>query len=90
MLKTLRQIARVGIVTENPPLADDGLRVREALERIQSAAGELEQRIGEVDSAFGSDQRGRVGLLPGVVLTVQSATQIVLAPVGAVAQELSE
>lgn len=51
---------------------------------------QLMQRIGEVDSAFGSDQRGRVGLLPGVVLTVQSATQIVLAPVGAVAQELSE
>ena len=33
MLKTLRQIAKVGIVTENPPLADDELRVREALER---------------------------------------------------------
>lgn len=49
----------------------------------------LINRIGDVDAAFGHDQRGRVGLLPGVVLTVQSATQIVLAPVGAVAQELS-
>ena len=32
MLKTLRYIARVGIVTEPPPSADDGLRVREALQ----------------------------------------------------------
>ena len=49
----------------------------------------LMARIGEVNAAFGSDETGRVGLLPGVVLTVQSATQIILAPVGAVAQELS-
>jgi Ni,Fe-hydrogenase III small subunit len=33
MLKTLKQIARVGIVTEEPPPAEQGLRVREALER---------------------------------------------------------
>jgi len=33
MIKTLRQIARVGIVTESPPAADDELRVRDALER---------------------------------------------------------
>lgn len=50
---------------------------------------QLMQRIGEVDQAFGADQTGRVGLLPGVVLTVQSATQIVLAPVAVVAEELT-
>jgi len=50
---------------------------------------QLMNRIGDVDAAFGSDQRGKVGLLPGVVLTVQSATQIVLRPVGAVAEELA-
>jgi Ni,Fe-hydrogenase III small subunit len=33
MLKTLRQIAKVGIVTESPPLAEEELRVRKALER---------------------------------------------------------
>jgi len=33
MLKTLRQIARVGIVTENAPAAEVELRVRVALER---------------------------------------------------------
>ena len=40
MLKTLRQIARVGIVTESPPLPDEELRVRDALERnIQRVLG---------------------------------------------------
>ena len=32
MLKTLRQIHRVGIATEPPPDSDDALRVREALQ----------------------------------------------------------
>ena len=32
MLKTLRQIATIGIATEPPPKPDDSLRVREALE----------------------------------------------------------
>ena len=32
MLKTLRQIARIGIVTEPPPPAEDGLRIREVLQ----------------------------------------------------------
>ena len=45
-------------------------------------------RIGEVDSAFVDDSRSRVGLLPGVVLTVQNATRIVLAPVTAIAYEV--
>lgn len=40
MLKTLRQIARTGLVTEPPPPADDALRVREALEaRIRTVLG---------------------------------------------------
>lgn len=40
MLKTLRQIAKVGIVTEAPPVADDDLRVREALQqRIREVLG---------------------------------------------------
>ena len=49
----------------------------------------LLNRITDVNAAFGADERGRVGLLPGVVLTVQSATEIILAPVGAVAEELT-
>ncbi len=40
MLKTLRQVARVGIVTEAPPAPDDELRVRRSLERrIQQVLG---------------------------------------------------
>lgn len=41
-------------------------------------------RIADVDAAFDSDRRGRVSLLSGVVLTVQGATRIVLAPVAAI------
>lgn len=40
MLKTLRQIARVGLITEPPPDADPSLRVRTALEeRIREVLG---------------------------------------------------
>jgi Ni,Fe-hydrogenase III small subunit len=40
MLKTLHKIARTGIVTEAPPLADADLRVREALQqRIREMLG---------------------------------------------------
>jgi Ni,Fe-hydrogenase III small subunit len=40
MLKTLRQIAAVGIATESPPQGDESLRVREALQaRILSILG---------------------------------------------------
>ena len=40
MLKTLRQIAAVGIVSEPPPATDDSLRLREALQqRIVSVLG---------------------------------------------------
>lgn len=40
MLKTLRQIASIGIVTEAAPAADDSLRVRDGLqERIRAVLG---------------------------------------------------
>jgi Ni,Fe-hydrogenase III small subunit len=40
MLKTLRQIAAIGIVTEPPPAADESLRVRETLqEQIRLVLG---------------------------------------------------
>ena len=40
MLKTLRQIASIGIVTEPPPQADDSLRIREGLQdRIRFVLG---------------------------------------------------
>ncbi|MCO6384177.1 MAG: alpha/beta fold hydrolase [Vannielia sp.] len=42
-------------------------------------------RVTEVDSAFGRDNAGRTGLVPGTILTVQSATSIILSPVTALA-----
>lgn len=41
----------------------------------------LLSRISDVDIALARDRTGRTGLLPGVALTVQNATQIVLSPV---------
>ncbi|WP_136644850.1 alpha/beta hydrolase [Tabrizicola sp. YIM 78059] len=37
-----------------------------------------------IDQAFKADARSRIGLLPGLVLTVQNATKVVLAPVEAI------
>jgi esterase/lipase superfamily enzyme len=41
--------------------------------------------IANIDAAFRAEAAGRVGLLPGVVLTLRSATAIILSPVEAVA-----
>lgn len=45
-------------------------------------------RIGDVNAVLDDERAGRTGLLPGVVLTVQNATQIILSPVVAVGAEL--
>lgn len=41
----------------------------------------LLDRITDIDAAFEADAATRVGLLPGVVLTVQNATQVILLPI---------
>jgi hypothetical protein len=41
-------------------------------------------RIIQVNTALDADRAGRTGLLPGVVLTAQNATQIILSPVTAI------
>lgn len=41
----------------------------------------LLERLASVDEALTSDRAARTGLLPGAVLTVQNATQIILRPV---------
>lgn len=43
-------------------------------------------QIRAVDNAFGGDNAGRTGLLPGTILTVRSATSIILSPVSALAR----
>jgi len=47
-------------------------------------------RISDVDAAFEADRASRIGLIPGAVLTVQNATQIILAPVAAVGLGLQQ
>lgn len=47
-------------------------------------------RIGDVDAAFAAERRGRTGLLPGIVLTVQNATEIILAPVTVIAAGIGQ
>jgi esterase/lipase superfamily enzyme len=39
-----------------------------------------------IDSAFRADERARVGLLPGIVLTVRNATGVILSPVVGLAE----
>jgi esterase/lipase superfamily enzyme len=39
------------------------------------------ERFGEINRAFDGDAAGRIGLLPGAVLSVQNATKVILQPV---------
>ena len=49
----------------------------------------LLDRIGDLEGAFEKDRIARVGLVSGVVLTVQNATQVILRPVVGVANVLT-
>ncbi len=44
------------------------------------------KRMHNLDAAFRNDQSGRAGLIPGTILTVQKATQVILSPVSALSQ----
>jgi esterase/lipase superfamily enzyme len=46
--------------------------------------------IDDIEKAFTADEKGRVGLFPGIVLTVRNATEVVLAPVVAIGDELDD
>jgi esterase/lipase superfamily enzyme len=46
-------------------------------------------RLADVDAAFGADRSGNPDLITGTVLTFRNATQIVLSPVTAIAQEIA-
>lgn len=51
---------------------------------------QLLNRIGDIDEALGRDSSSRIGLLPGAMLTVQGATQIILSPVVAIGEGLAK
>ena len=38
-------------------------------------------RMSDLNSAYAGDPTGKIGLLPGVALTVQNATQVILQPI---------
>lgn len=46
--------------------------------------------VGQIEGAFEADRARRVGLVSGVVMTVQNATQIVLTPVAEIAAEVNQ
>jgi esterase/lipase superfamily enzyme len=47
---------------------------------------EIFKRAGDFDTAFSGDAAGQSGILPGAVLTVQDATQIILSPITGLTQ----
>ena len=46
--------------------------------------------VAQIEGAFESDRARRIGLVSGVVMTVQNATQIVLSPVAEIAAGVSQ
>ena len=72
MLKTLKQIATVGIVTEGPPEADESLRVREALQqRIREVLGRA-LCIREVDAGSCNGCELEIHALNNPIYSVES------------------
>ena len=87
------QAERLGSITDVSRLADLDVTFLDVSEFASGSghftAGDspallrLLARIADINTAFEQDRVNRVGLLPGVVLTVQSATQVILRPIGA-------
>ena len=86
---------RLGNLTDLTPIADLDVTYYDTAAYNQGAGHnnlgtspallQLLGGISNIDAAFKAEARTRVGLLPGVVLTVKNATAIVLSPVEAVA-----
>ena len=85
------QKQRLGNITDVSALAKLRVTVFDVTEFTDSALGHFTpatspalisilQKLNRIDAAFRSDRSGRIGLLPGAVLTVQNATKIILAP----------
>ena len=87
------EVARLGSLADMEALADLDVTVidvsgfRDAQPHFVPATSpillQLLSRVSEVDAALG-DERARMGLLPGTVLTFRQATRIVLSPVAEV------
>lgn len=94
------QSVRLGSLTDVSTLSDLKITLLDVSDFSQGAGHftvgdsaaliQLLEGIPDIESALDADRRDRVGLLPGVVLTVQNATQIVLHPVADVATEMTK
>ena len=86
--------ARLGNLTTAEPLADLAVTLYDVSAFSDGNAHfvpaespsflRLIGRIGDLDTALSLERAGRTGLLPGAVLTVQQATQVILSPVAAI------
>jgi esterase/lipase superfamily enzyme len=91
--------SRLGNLTDIERVADLPVRVVD-VGAFSTGAGHFDvgdspeliallNQIGSVQAAFDNDNAGRVGLLPGIVLTARSATEIVLLPLEVINEEIS-
>lgn len=93
------QTERLGSVTDLRELAELEVTLMDVGEFSEGAGHftvadspvllQLLAKIQQVEGAFEADRRARIGVLPGVVMTVQNATQVVLRPVAQVASEIN-
>ena len=67
-------------------LSAEPAHTAEERRRIERTLLKLFGGLVGISDAFTADARARVGLLPGLVLTVRNATEVVLRPVGAIAE----
>ena len=89
------QRERLGTLSDVSPVADLDVTLLDVSEFTKSADGthfvagtspsllKILGRLQDVDGAFQQGRTGRAGLLPGTVLTVQNATQVILSPAAA-------
>jgi esterase/lipase superfamily enzyme len=91
--------SRLGNLTDIERVADLPVRVVD-VGAFSTGAGHFDvgdspeliallNQIGSVQAAFDDDNAGRVGLIPGIVLTARSATEIVLLPLEVINEEIS-
>ncbi|RMH41390.1 MAG: alpha/beta fold hydrolase [Alphaproteobacteria bacterium] len=82
-LRDVWRVADLDVTILDTSEFDDG----DALRHFQVASSpvliQILRSLRRVDNAFAGDVSGRTGLFPGTVLTVQRATAIILAPMGA-------
>lgn len=88
------EASRLGNLTDAAPLADLEVMLLDVsayssgighfVPATSPALLRLMARVTDLDTALALERAGRTGLLPGAVLTVRNATQVILSPVAAI------